>query len=152
MQFPVELDHVKSGEQLTPEAARSFIERVIFPTLARSEQLIKERKIVAGGPVAGRIALRVILEAESASDADQIVTSLPLWPLAETRITPLMFVRRTSAARASSSGEPRGSPVKPEMARASPRSVVRGSGLVDHRARRRRPHARRASVRPRGQR
>jgi len=90
MQFLVELDHVKSGAQLTPEEARSFIEQVIFPTLARAEQLIKDKRIVAGGPVAGRIALRFIAEAESASHVDQLVTSLPLWPLAETRVTPLI--------------------------------------------------------------
>jgi muconolactone delta-isomerase len=90
MQFLVELDHVKSGAQLTPEAARSFVEQVIFPTLARAEQLSKERKILAGGPVAGRIALRFIMEAESAGHVDQFVTSLPLWPLAETRVTPLI--------------------------------------------------------------
>jgi hypothetical protein len=34
-QFLVELDHVKSGAQLTPDAARSFVEHVIFSTLAR---------------------------------------------------------------------------------------------------------------------
>ena len=90
MQFLVELDHVKSGAQMTPEGARSFIEQVIFPTIARAEQLMKEKKIVAGGPVTGRIALRFIAEAESASDVDKLVTSLPLWPLAETRVTPLI--------------------------------------------------------------
>jgi len=90
MQFLVELDHVKSGAPVTPEATRSFIEQVIFPTIARAEQLIKEKKIVGGGPVAGRIALRFIAEAESSSQVDQLVTSLPLWPLAETRVTPLI--------------------------------------------------------------
>src|SRR5262245_26595232 len=90
MQFLVELDYVKSGAQMSPETARSFIEHVIFPTIARAEQLIKEKKIITGGPVAGRIALRFIVEAESLSHADQLVTSLPLWPLAETRITPLI--------------------------------------------------------------
>ena len=100
MQFLVELDHVKSGAQLTPEEARSFIEQVIFPTLARAEQLIKDKRIVAGGPVAGRIALRFIAEAESASHVDQLVTSLPLWPLAETRVTPLIsFSDRHQHAR-----------------------------------------------------
>src|SRR5215470_15909588 len=100
MQFLVELDHVKSGAQMSAEAARSFIEQVIFPTIARAEQLIKERKIVSGGPVAGRIALRLIVEAESASLADQLVTSLPLWPLAETRVTPLIsFAERREHAQ-----------------------------------------------------
>ena len=100
MQFLVELDHVKSGAPLSPEAGRSFVEQVIFPTIARAEQLIQERKIVGGGPVAGRIALRFIVEAESASQLDQLVTSLPLWPLAETRITPLIsFAERREHAQ-----------------------------------------------------
>jgi hypothetical protein len=90
MQFLVELDHVKSGAQLTPESAHAFVEQVIFPTIARAEQLMKEKKIVAGGPVAGQIALRFIAEADSVSQVDQIVTSLPLWPVAETRVTPLL--------------------------------------------------------------
>jgi hypothetical protein len=38
---------------LTPEAAHSFVEQVIFPTLARAEQLSNERKILAAVPVAG---------------------------------------------------------------------------------------------------
>jgi hypothetical protein len=48
--FLVELDHVKSGTLSTPEMGRVFIEKVIFPTLARAEQLVKEEKILSGGP------------------------------------------------------------------------------------------------------
>jgi muconolactone delta-isomerase len=100
MQFLVEVDHVKSGTPLSPETGRSFVEQVIFPTIARAEQLIKEKKIVSGGPVLGRIALRFIVEADSASQVDQLVTSLPLWPLAETRITPLIsFAERRKHAQ-----------------------------------------------------
>lgn len=90
MLFLVELDHVKSGTVSAPETSRAFIERVILPTIERAEQLVKERKIVSGGPVAGRIALRLMVEAESAEQVDHLVTSLPLWPLAETRVTPLI--------------------------------------------------------------
>jgi len=100
MQFLVEMDHVKSGGLLSAEAGRSFVEHVIFPTIARAEHLIKEKQIVSGGPVVGRIALRFIVEAESASQVDQLVTSLPLWPLAETRITPLIsFAQRREHAQ-----------------------------------------------------
>jgi hypothetical protein len=53
MQFLVELDHVKSGAQLTPEEARSFVEQVIFPTIARVEQLIKDKKLSAAVPWLG---------------------------------------------------------------------------------------------------
>jgi muconolactone delta-isomerase len=90
MKFLVELDHPKTGQPLTEEAARAFIERVIFPTLARAEQLAKEGRILAGGPVVGRLALRFIAEVESAQQLDQLVTSIPLWAVADTRVTPLI--------------------------------------------------------------
>jgi len=90
MLFLIELDHVKQGTPLTPEIGRAFIEQTIFPTLARAEELVKAKKILAGGPVLGRVALRLILEADSLSDVDKILTSLPIWPLAETRVTPLI--------------------------------------------------------------
>ncbi|HYU42930.1 MAG TPA: muconolactone Delta-isomerase family protein [Vicinamibacteria bacterium] len=90
MLFLVELDHVKSAVATTPEAARAFVEQVIFPTLARAERLVTEKKILSGGAVAGRIALRFVMEADSAEHVDRLVTSLPIWPLAETRVTPLI--------------------------------------------------------------
>src|SRR5262249_528935 len=90
MLFLVEIDHVKSGVPLTSEAGRAFIEQVIFPSLARAEQLVGEKKIVAGGAVVGRIALRFIVAADALPEVDRIVSSLPIWPLAETRVTPLV--------------------------------------------------------------
>ena len=101
MLFLIELDHVKQGTPLTPEIARAFIEQTIFPTLARAEELVKAKKILAGGPVLGRVALRFIVEADSLSDVDKIITSLPIWPLAETRVTPLIaFSERRQHAEA----------------------------------------------------
>jgi muconolactone delta-isomerase len=101
MLFLVELDHVKSGQPSTPEASRAFIEQIILPTLARAEHLTKEEKIVAGGPVAGRIALRFIVETDSLQDVDRIVSSLPIWRVAETRITPLIaFADRRNTVQA----------------------------------------------------
>lgn len=89
MLFLVELDHVTTGVPFTREAGRAFIEEFILPTIAQAERLAAEKTIVAGGPVVGRIALRFMIEAETPAQADRIVTSLPLWPLAETRVTPL---------------------------------------------------------------
>src|SRR2546428_10423475 len=100
MLFLVELDHVKSGALSTPEAGRAFIEQIIFPTLARAEQLVAEKRILSGGPVVGRIALRFIVEADSSQHVDRIIPSLPLWPVAETRVTPLIaFGERRDHAR-----------------------------------------------------
>src|SRR5437016_4661924 len=75
---------------LTPEAGRAFMEHIMFPTLARTEQLDAEKNILLGGPVVGRVARRFIVEADSTPDVDRISTSLPLWPVAETRVTPLI--------------------------------------------------------------
>ena len=97
MLFLVEIDHVRTGPPPTPETGRVFIEQVIFPTLARAEQLVAEKRILAGGPIAGRIALRMMIDADSAEHLDRIVTSIPLWTQAETRITPLItFAERRS--------------------------------------------------------
>jgi muconolactone delta-isomerase len=90
MKFLVELDHIKTGQPFTEETARSFIEGIILPTIARAEQLIEEGHIVAGGPVAGRIAVRFIAEVETAQQLDRLVSSLPLWTVADTRVTPLI--------------------------------------------------------------
>ncbi|MGE5277086.1 MAG: hypothetical protein ACM3SU_08835 [Acidobacteriota bacterium] len=38
----VELDHVTSGQSRTAEAGRAFISRIVFPTIARAEQLMAE--------------------------------------------------------------------------------------------------------------
>jgi muconolactone delta-isomerase len=40
--------------------------------------------------VLGRVALRFIMEADSAENVDRMITSLPIWPLVETRVTPLI--------------------------------------------------------------
>ncbi len=90
MKFLVEMDNVKSGQPLSKEAARSFIEGTIFPTLAKAGQLIQEGRITAGGAVAGRIAIRFIADVETIEQLDQMISSLPLWPVAETRVTPLV--------------------------------------------------------------
>jgi hypothetical protein len=60
-----ELDHVKSGAMSDARGWPHVIERIIFPTVARTEQLVADAKILAGGPAVARIALRFILEPES---------------------------------------------------------------------------------------
>ena len=101
MQFLVELDRVPSGTPPGPEAGKAFIEQIIFPTLARAEQLVAEKRILSGGLVVGRVALRFIMEADSAEHADRMITSLAIWPLAEVRVTPLItFAERRDHVKA----------------------------------------------------
>jgi len=90
MLFLVELDRVNPGSTPTPEGGRTFIEQLIFPTLDRAEQLAAEGTILSGGVAVGEIALRFIVEADSSEHVDRIVTSLPVWTVAKTRVTPLI--------------------------------------------------------------
>ena len=90
MKFLVELTRPNTGQPMANDAARRFMEVVILPTLARGEELTKDGLILAGGPVAGRVALRFIANVESAQQLDELLTSIPLWAVAETQVTPLI--------------------------------------------------------------
>ena len=90
MKYLIEIDHPKSGAASTREEGRRFINEFILPTLDELERLDGENRIVAGGPVAGRIALRFIIEVASPAELDQLLTRIRLWPIAESRITPLI--------------------------------------------------------------
>jgi muconolactone delta-isomerase len=90
MLFLVELDRVQTRQVPTLESARAFIEQIILPTLARAQGLAAENRIVTGGAVVRRIALRFIMRADSFEHLDRMITSLPIWPLAEVRVTPLI--------------------------------------------------------------
>ena len=72
-----------------PQEGKALIEQMILPTLELCKKLEAEKKIVAGGPVGGSIALSVIVSAQSAEELDGLITSLPVWPLMETTVTPL---------------------------------------------------------------
>ena len=44
----------------------------------------------------GRVALRFIMEADSAENVDRMITSLLIWPLAETRVMPFIALDERS--------------------------------------------------------
>lgn len=78
-----------------------FIEQFILPTLELCKKLEAEKKIIAGGPLSGAIALSLIVGTESAQELDDLITALPVWPRMETTVTPLTtFDGRMQAARA----------------------------------------------------
>lgn len=73
----------------SPQEGKVFIEQMILPTLELCKKLEAEKKIVAGGPVTGSVALSLIVTAGSAEELDGLITSLPVWPLMETTVTPI---------------------------------------------------------------
>ena len=89
MQYLVQMRLAGSGRPGNEQDGAVFIERFIFPTLEKCKELQAEGKILAGGPVSSAVALALIVNANSAPELDDLVTSLPIWPRMETTVTPL---------------------------------------------------------------
>ncbi len=89
MQYLVKLQLSNSAHPATPEDGIEFIEKFIFPTLELCKRLQEEKKILAGGPVSGAVALVLIVDAGSAQELDDLITSLPVWSRMETQVVPL---------------------------------------------------------------
>jgi muconolactone delta-isomerase len=89
MQYLVQLRISSSARPMTQEDGIAFIEQLIFPTLELCKKLQEEKKILAGGPTSGAVGLVLIVNAESARELDELITSLPVWPRMETEVTPL---------------------------------------------------------------
>ncbi len=100
MQYLVQMKLADSGRSRSPEEGLSFIEQYVFPTLEICKKLQEEKKIVAGGPVSGAIALAMVMSAESIQELDELIQSLPIWPRMETTVIPLTsFEGRMVAVR-----------------------------------------------------
>jgi hypothetical protein len=92
----------------SPEETIAFIEQYVFPTLEVCDKLLEEKKIAAGGPVGGAIALALVVRAESIQELDDVLESLPIWPLMQTTVIPLTsFEGRRVAGRRRLEGEVR---------------------------------------------
>ncbi len=89
MQYLVQLKLSSSARPTTQEDGIAFIEQYIFPTLELCKKLQQEKKILAGGPLSGTVALALIVNAETARELDDLITSLPVWSRMETEVTPL---------------------------------------------------------------
>jgi muconolactone delta-isomerase len=100
MEYLVEMKLADSGRSTSPQEGVSFIEQFVFPTLEACRKLQEEKKILAGGPLSGAIALALVVRAESIQELDELIESLPIWPRMETTVTPLTsFEGRMVAVR-----------------------------------------------------
>ena len=108
MQYLVQMKLADSVRPKSPEESVAFIKQYVFPTLEVCEKLLEEKKIVAGGPVGGAIALALVARAESIQELDDLLESLPIWPLMQTTVIPLTsFEGRRVAGRRRLEGEVR---------------------------------------------
>jgi muconolactone delta-isomerase len=89
MQYLIQLLLISSSRPTSQKDGINFIEKFIFPTLEQCKKLQEEKKILARGPMSGAIYLMFIVNAESARELDDLITSLPIWPRMETQVIPL---------------------------------------------------------------
>lgn len=89
MQYLVQMRLANPSRPTTTDEGLAFIQQYILPTLERCEELQSHNKIIAGGPLSGAVALALIVDADTANSLDEVITSVPVWPLMETTITPL---------------------------------------------------------------
>ena len=89
MQYRVQLRLRNSASPMSRGNGVEFVEELILPTLERCKKLHEDKKILAGGPMSGSVALALIVTAESAQELDDLITSLPVWSRMETEVTPL---------------------------------------------------------------
>jgi muconolactone delta-isomerase len=100
MQYLVQMKLAAHQRATTAQEGAAFIEQYIFPSLEMCKKMKAEKKILAGGPMSGSIAIVLIVEAGSALELDQLIENLPVWPLMETSVTPLTtFDGRMAALR-----------------------------------------------------
>lgn len=89
MQYLVQMELRSPARPMSEKDGLDFIEKFIFPTLKLCKKLQDEKKILAGGPVSGAVALVLIVSAESALELDDLIASLPIWSRMETQVIPL---------------------------------------------------------------
>ena len=89
MQYLVQLRRRNSASPMSAGSGIGFIEELILPTLERCKKLQEDKRILAGGPSSGTVALALIVTAGSAQELDDLITSLPVWPRMETEVIPL---------------------------------------------------------------
>jgi len=98
MNYFIEMKLADSARPKSPQDGVAFIEGFVLPSLEIMVKWQKEGQVLGGGPVAGTIALALIIKVESVQELDELCESLPLWPVMETRVVPLQTFsgRRTA--------------------------------------------------------
>ena len=89
MRYLIEMKLSGSARSKVPQEGIFLVERYILPSLEICRKWQAEGKLLAGGPVSGSIQLAIVLEVESVQELDELIESLPLWPLMETTVIPL---------------------------------------------------------------
>jgi len=108
MQYLVQMTLVAPGRPTIADDGPTFIEEYILPTLELCQKLQSEKRIIAGGPMSGAVGLVLLVQADSAKELDDLITSMPVWPRMETEVTPLTTFGERGADRTFQAGAAQG--------------------------------------------
>lgn len=98
--YHIEMTFQPFASILAPREAAAFARRFALPTLEALEKLSSSGTILAGGSFLAAGGFSFIMRAASPEEMEDILTRLPLWPRAQTRVVPLgTFGRRAAAIR-----------------------------------------------------
>lgn len=98
--YLVEMTFPPFATLLAPQEVVTFSERFVLPTLEACQKLIDAGRIVGGGTALAAIGFTFIARTESPQALEDMVSSLPLWSRAQTRIVPLgTFASRAKVVR-----------------------------------------------------
>lgn len=86
--YLVEMTFPPSASLSTQEVI-TFSERMVLPTLEICQKLRATGRIVAGGTALAAIGFTFIARTESPQDLEDMISGLPMWSRAQTRIVPL---------------------------------------------------------------
>ncbi len=100
MIYLVTMESVETGEMHPPQQAIQFVEQMVIPSLEALAKMEAEKKILAGGIVAGARAAVFIVQASSNEELSRLLQSLPIWGIVKVDVTPLQsFKDRTNQDR-----------------------------------------------------
>jgi muconolactone delta-isomerase len=85
---------VEVGALVTPEQVAQFLEQAVIPSLEVFARWEEQGKIV-GGVFAGERETAFVLDAGSAEEVGQLLTSLPFWGMMKWQVRPLQSMRST---------------------------------------------------------
>jgi muconolactone delta-isomerase len=89
MRFLVTIDGSDIGAGMPPERLAQVVDQMVVPSLEKLAQWEEEGRIHGGGYTAARGGVFMI-DADSSDEVDQLVTSLPYWPLVRVEVMPLI--------------------------------------------------------------
>ncbi|HVU36391.1 MAG TPA: hypothetical protein VHE61_23335 [Opitutaceae bacterium] len=89
LDYLVELKVSPAATVPTPQEGIAFTERFVLPTIEACERHAAEGRIVAGGPTLAGLSFAFVARVATPQELERLVSGLPIWPRAQTTVTPL---------------------------------------------------------------